>query len=143
MLFSYHRTIYLADTDAAGVMYFAQGLKICHEAYETWLSKIGISLAKILEEKQISIPIVHADIDFLRPIICGDTLQINLAIKLVPDNEFIIHYQIFQQEFLNKPVATAQTRHVSIDPQTRKRISLPAQIISEAESLNNHQPDSN
>lgn len=137
MLFSYHRTLYLADTDAAGVMYFAQGLKICHEAYETWLSKIGISLAKMLEEKQISIPIVHADIDFLRPIFCGDRLQINLEIKLIQDNEFIIQYQIFKQEFLNKPVVTAQTRHVSIHPQTRRRTSLPVIIISEAESLNN------
>ena len=130
MLFFYHRTIYLADTDAAGVMYFAQGLKICHEAYETWLNKIGVSLAKILEEKQISIPIVHADIDFLRPIFCEDKLQINLETEFIQDNEFIICYQIFKQESLNKPVVIAKTKHVSINPQTRKRTYLPAEIIS-------------
>lgn len=130
-VFFYHRTIYLADTDAAGVMYFTQGLKICHEAYETWLSKIGVSLAKILEEKQISIPVVHADIDFLRPIFCEDKLQIKLKIELIQDNEFIIRYQIFKQESLNKPVIIAKTKHVSINPQTRKRTSLPTRIISE------------
>ncbi|MDJ0549913.1 MAG: 1,4-dihydroxy-2-naphthoyl-CoA hydrolase, partial [Microcystis aeruginosa] len=31
---SYERLIYLADTDAAGVVYFAHLLSICHEAYE-------------------------------------------------------------------------------------------------------------
>ena len=68
MAFSYYRTIYLADTDAAGVIYFTNALKICHEAYEAWLTEIGVSLPQMLIERTMAIPIVHADIDFLRPI---------------------------------------------------------------------------
>ena len=135
MSFSYHRTIYLSDTDAAGVIYFANALKICHEAYETWLTEIGISLPKMLEEKTIVIPIVHADIDFLRPIFCGDKLQINLDIKLGQEHEFIVFYKIFQQESLNKPLALAKTKHVCINPQTRNRITLPELIILKAEDI--------
>ena len=129
MSFFYNRTIYLSDTDAAGVIYFANALKICHEAYEAWLIEIGVSLPKMLAEKTIAIPIVHADIDFLRPIFCGDRLQINLEPKLIQDHEFLIHYQVFKRESLNKPLAIAKTKHVCINPQTRNRISLPDLII--------------
>ncbi|ELS05175.1 putative thioesterase [Xenococcus sp. PCC 7305] len=132
MSFSYHRTIYLSDTDAAGVIYFANALKICHEAYETWLSEIGISLPRMLTEKTMAIPIVHADIDFLRPIFCGDQLQINLKPKLISDNEFCVDYQIFKQESLTRPLAIAKTQHVCINPQIRSRIPLPQLIISAA-----------
>lgn len=132
MSFSYHRTIYLSDTDAAGVIYFANALKICHEAYEIWLAEIGISLSQILKQKQMFIPIVHAEIDFLSPVFCGDQLQIDLEIKLIQDNEFIINYQIFKQESPNKPVAIAKTKHVCINPQIRSRITLPKLIIAQA-----------
>ena len=136
MSFSYHRTIYLSDTDAAGVIYFANALKICHEAYEIWLTKIGISLPQMLAEKTIAIPIVHAKINFLRPIFCGDQIQINLEYKLIQDHEFLINYRIFDRESLNKPLAIAKTKHVCINPQTRKRIPLPQLIISEARNIN-------
>ena len=136
MSFSYNRTIYLSDTDAAGVIYFANALKICHEAYETWLTKIGVSLPKMLADKKMAIPIVHADIDLLRPIVCGDRLQINLEPQLIQDHEFLIDYQIIKLESLNKPLAIAKTKHVCINPQTRKRIPLPQLIISEAKNIN-------
>ena len=125
MSFSYHRAIYLSDTDAAGVIYFANALNICHEAYEAWLVEIGINLRKMLTEKTIAIPIVHADIDFLRPIFYGDQLQINLEFKLIQDTEFMINYQIFRQESPNKSLAIAKTKHVCINPQTRSRTNLP------------------
>ena len=129
MSFSYHRTIYLSDTDAAGVIYFANALNICHEAYEAWLAEIGIDLRKMLTEQIIVIPIVHADIDFLRPIFYGDQLQINLELKLIKDTEFMINYQIFQQKSLDKPLAIAKTKHVCINPQIRGRTNLPQIII--------------
>ncbi len=135
MSFSYHRTIYLSDTDAAGVIYFANALKICHEAYEAWLTEIGVVLPKMLAEKTIAIPIVHADIDFFRPIFCGDRLQINLEPKLIQDHEFLINYQIFKRESLNKPLAIAKTKHVCINPRTRNRIPLPEVIILKAGNL--------
>ena len=135
MSFTYYRTIYLSDTDAAGVIYFTNALKICHEAYETWLAEIGVSLARILEQKQIAIPIVQADIDFLRPIFYGDHLQVTLDLKLVQNNEFISNYQIFRRESLHKPLAVARIKHVCINPQTRNRIPLPELIIERVGDL--------
>ena len=129
MTFNYSRRVYLADTDVAGVVYFARGLEICHEAYEESLVIGKISLKQILDEG-IALPIVRAEIDFLRPIFCGVELQVSLSGSQINHSEFAIAYQIFAVDNLERVLVTAQTRHVCINPQIRRRIDLPPKILN-------------
>ena len=129
MKFNYLRQVYLGDTDAAGVVYFAKGLEICHEAYEESLAAAGISLNQMIRGGQIALPIVHAEIDFLRPIFCGNLIQVSLSNSLVSDSEFAIAYQIFFKDNLTQALIKAQTRHACINPQIRQRIDLPAAML--------------
>ncbi|NJK55170.1 MAG: acyl-CoA thioesterase [Pleurocapsa sp. SU_5_0] len=129
MKFDFLRRIYLSDTDAAGVVYFAKGLEICHQAYEESLIWGGISLKQMIQEGKIALPIVHAEIDFLRPLFCGDRIQISLVASLINDSEFAIAYQISPVDHLEQILVKAQTRHICINPQIRQRIDLPAMIL--------------
>lgn len=131
MIFSYCRNIYLSNTDAAGVLYFAEGMSICHEAYEEWLDSKGISLQKVLQEKKIALPIVRGEIDFFKPIVCGDKLEIQLDLLAIKNSSFAIAYKLFNLSSSNKLSAKALTKHVCIDPQTRQRINLPLEIVNE------------
>ena len=135
MTFCYLRTVYLADTDAAGVVYFARGMEMCHEAYEEWLITIGISLPKLLQERKLALPIVHGEIDFFRPMFCGDKLQITLQPRAVNDTEFAIAYEISLLTAPDKAVVKATTNHVCINPLTRTRVSLPSAIIQSLPQL--------
>ncbi len=129
MTFNYLRRVYLSDTDAAGVVYFAKGLEICHEAYEESLADAGISLKQMICLGETALPIVHAEIDFIRPLFCGDQIQVNLVTSLVQDSEFAIAYQIFSVDNLEQILLRAQTRHVCINPQLRQRINLPTAVL--------------
>ena len=129
MTFNYLRRIYLADTDAAGVVYFAKGLEICHQAYEESLAEAGISLNQTIREGKTALPIVHAEIDFLRPIFLGDKIQVSLTASLVNNSEFAIAYQITPVGNLEQILVKAQTKHVCIDPQRRKRMDLPSTML--------------
>lgn len=128
-MFDYLRRIYLGDTDAAGVVYFAKGLEICHEAYEESLAEVGISLNQMIRQGKTAFPIVHAEIDFLRPIFCGDRLRISLDANLISNNEFAIAYQMSPVDNSDKILIKAKTRHVCINPQIRRRIDLPAAML--------------
>ncbi len=130
MAFKYSRRVYLGDTDAAGVVYFARGLEICHEAYEESLASSQISFKQMLAENKIALPIVRAEIDFLRPLFCGDRITISLTTKLINSSEFTVSYQIFNDANSNKILVKAQTNHVSIDPTKRIRIDLPPTILN-------------
>lgn len=57
MAYAYRRTIHLADTDAAGVVYFAQLLHICHEAYEICLIGNGMDWSGLLREGPLPCPL--------------------------------------------------------------------------------------
>ena len=129
MTFNYLRRVYLSDTDAAGVVYFAKGLEMCHQVYEESLAAAGISLKQMLREKTIALPIVRAEIDFMRPLFCGDELQVNLTTSLISNNEYAIAYRIYHTDNLERVSVKAQTRHVCIDTQIRTRTDLPSSIV--------------
>ena len=130
MAFEYSRRVYLGDTDAAGVVYFAKGLEICHEAYEESFAKSQISLKQMLAERKIALPVVHAEIDFLRPLFCGDRITVSLTTDLINSSEFTVNYQIFNVGNSDKILINAKTNHVSINPAKRIRINLPIAILN-------------
>lgn len=127
MSFIYHRTVHFRDTDAAGVIYFANGLAICHEAFEASLAAVGIDLKLFFGGTEVAAPIVHAEIDFRRPVGCGDRLTIEVNPTQTRPSEFEINYQVCLNEAI---VMTAQTRHVCIRPETRQRCDLPAWLVA-------------
>jgi 1,4-dihydroxy-2-naphthoyl-CoA hydrolase len=118
----YQRKIYFADTDSAGVVYFSNLLSICHEAYEEYLSSLKINLPDFFANKLIAVPIIHAEIDFFKPLFCGDFININLELESINKKVFEIKYQVFKD---NDLIAKALTRHICINPQTRKTQEMP------------------
>lgn len=130
MPFPYFRTVRLADTDAAGVVYFTNVLNMCHEAYEESLANADINLNLFLNKSSIAIPIVNASVKFIRPMFCGDRLVISLTIQQLNDDEFEINYRITSANSSENLLATATTKHVAIDSNQRKRVNLPDSIIS-------------
>jgi 1,4-dihydroxy-2-naphthoyl-CoA hydrolase len=129
MPFTYNRTVRFQDTDAAGVVYFANVLSMCHEAYEASLAASDINLKLFFNNPEAAIPIVHANIDFLRPMFCGDELIIQLIPQQLGENKFEIIYQITAASSTEQKLAKAITRHVAIDPITRTRTQLPETLI--------------
>jgi 1,4-dihydroxy-2-naphthoyl-CoA hydrolase len=142
--FVYDRTIYFHDTDAAGVVYFANGLTLCHEAYEASLAAAGVNLRSFFRNEAIAVPITHAAIDFWQPMQCGDRIKINLSPQIVSEDTFVIDYQLYfadqtdQKDFeldtlnskkISKPIATAITRHTCIDVATRRRCGLTSELL--------------
>jgi 1,4-dihydroxy-2-naphthoyl-CoA hydrolase len=133
--FVYHRTVRFQDTDAAGVVYFANVLAMCHEAYEAGLAAAGVELQEFFSGKTIAVPIVHASVDFLRPMFCGEQYAIHLTPTSVTKTKFQLSYALFavdratpDQPRTDKSSAQATTVHICIDAQTRSRAPLPAAI---------------
>jgi 1,4-dihydroxy-2-naphthoyl-CoA hydrolase len=129
MPFTHNRTVRFSDTDAAGVVYFANVLSICHEAYESSLAASGINLKSFFNNPTAAIPIIHASVDLLRPMFCGDQLLIHLTPQQLDDYKFDIDYQIFAVSSSEQLLAKAMTKHVCIEPMTRSKTQLPEAIL--------------
>ena len=118
MAFLYNYTIQFRDTDAAGVVYFANIISICHIAYEASLIESGVDLKSFVNNSKFAVPITHVSANFFKPLYCGDRVIIELTPRSIDFAQFEITYQLGS--------ATATTKHIVIDPNTRKRQELPS-----------------
>jgi len=120
------RTVRFGDTDAAGVMHFSRLLCWCHEAYEESLERFGLPAGSIFpglgQAPEVALPIVHCHADYLRPLVCGDPLAIQLEPLRLDPGCFELRYR-FRRD--GEPVAEALTRHLAIRAATRQRCTLP------------------
>jgi len=128
MSFTVDHTVQFHETDAAGVVYFANGLTICHGAYEASLAAADINLAEFFSPKKLAFPIVRATIDFWRPMQCGDHVKIELLPQPLDKSTFEVQYSILSPSQSRQPVAHALTRHVCINLPERQRHSLPTEV---------------
>jgi 1,4-dihydroxy-2-naphthoyl-CoA hydrolase len=136
MPFSYDYTIQFRDTDAAGVVYFANIISICHIAYEASLVRSNIDLRLFVNNLEFAVPISHVSGNFFKPLFCGDRVTIELTTSSIDSCKFEIQYQILATDpkSIDKDspaaiYATAITRHIVINPLTRKRRELPQALI--------------
>ena len=128
MPFSYTRTIHFPDTDAAGVVFFANYLAICHEAYEEALAAAGIPLGTFFADNGVVIPVAKSEASYLRPLACGDKVRVEVIPRALSETSYAIDYVIWKQGAAEKRAAVVRTEHVCISSQTRERLPLPASI---------------
>ncbi|HZZ19789.1 MAG TPA: thioesterase family protein [Opitutaceae bacterium] len=128
MPFAYPRTVHFSDTDAAGVVFFANYLAICHEAYEESLPPAGIELKSFFADNGVVVPIAKSEAEYLRPLACGDKLSVSVLPKALSDNSYEIRYEITRLGSPAKCAARIRTEHVCIDSATRARTVLPRKL---------------
>jgi 1,4-dihydroxy-2-naphthoyl-CoA hydrolase len=130
MPFNYHRTVRFADTDAAGVVFFANYLAMCHEAYEESIAAAGIELQKFFQDTGIVVPIAKSEAAYLRPLRPGDKLRIAVAPEPLSENSFAIRYELFKIGHPEKLAARLRTEHVATSPTKRERVPLPPALAA-------------
>jgi 1,4-dihydroxy-2-naphthoyl-CoA hydrolase len=126
-------TIKLHDTDAAGILFFTNQLKIAHDIYEKFLNQIGFSLADRFSRRDFFLPIVHAEADYCRPLVVGDVIRIALSVENIGRASFTLKYSL--SNLNGKPVGSAVTVHVTTDPDTGGKIELPEDFRTKMEKV--------
>lgn len=125
MPYAYYRTVHFADTDAAGVVFFANFLSICHEAYEEALAASGIDLKTFFAENAVIVPIMKSEADYLRPLFCGDKIRVTVTPTPISENSFDIRFEIVKLGLMEKVSARVHTVHVCTSPGKKARAPLP------------------
>jgi 1,4-dihydroxy-2-naphthoyl-CoA hydrolase len=130
MPFTYHRKVHFADTDSAGVVFFANYLVICHEAYEESLSAQGIDLKTFFAVHGVVVPVTKSEAEYRRPLSCGNRLEVTVLPRVLSENTFEIRFEITRVDPLGKTAGLVRTEHVCIDSETRERRPLPAPLLA-------------
>ena len=105
--FKYITRIYYEDTDAAGVVYYANYLKFLERARTDAITSLDFSNNKLVEKFGIFIIVKSCNLNFLRPAKLEDNLDIiskvievkNVSIKM-KQNIFVNDSMIVEAEIL-------------------------------------------
>lgn len=122
--FIYRRKVRLQDTDATGVLFFPEQLKMALETFEDFLIHHQMPLRKLIEDSPFLLPVVHAEADYLAPVMVGDELDIHLTVDAVGTKSVTIAYR-FVDIKRQIDVGTAKIVHVAVDKLTRQSVEVP------------------
>ena len=118
----------LNDTDAAGVIYFANQFRIAHEAFEHFLDSVNLGVAHMLDNTEYRFPIIHAEADYRSPLKVGDALTIHMTVDRIGESSVALGFQIL--DLRGKKVGTVKIVHVAVDKATWKKRPLPQELRS-------------
>ena len=72
--------VYYEDTDAAGVVYYANYLKFTERARTEWLRAYGFEQTGLAEEHGVVFVVRSFSIDYLKPARFNDSLQVSVEL---------------------------------------------------------------
>lgn len=97
--FSIERRIYYHDTDAGGVVYYADYLKHLEEGRTEFCRSRGVYPGE-LKERGIMFPVVHVEVEYKSPARYADIIRIVTAVEKTGGSSIHFVQEIFREERL-------------------------------------------
>lgn len=117
-----YRVLY-ADTDAMGVVYYGNYLRIYEAARGDFLHKVGMPFSKMAEELNIVCPVVNAEINYHKPAVLDEEIAVKTSIISLRGARMVFVQQIFNADdvLLNDIKVTV----AFVDMEKRKPVKYP------------------
>lgn len=122
---------YWEDTDAGGIVYYANYLKFMERARSEWLRAIGIEQSALREEHGLMFVVVSAQSDFQRPARYGDLLQVTCEVEKSTRASLTFKQDIFRDDAEHELLVTGRVRVACVDAAKFRPRALPDQILQE------------
>ena len=110
--FSFTVKIYYEDTDAGGVVYYANYLKFLERARSEAIYSLGYTNSSILERFGVLLIVKSCNIEYKKPAKFEDTLEIISEIKSFTKTSFLMKQSILRN---NEIISDAEIHIVSVD----------------------------
>lgn len=123
--------VYYEDTDAGGIVYYANYLKFFERARTEWLRELGINQATFLEQN-VGFVVRKVEMDNIASAKLDDLLNVNSSISKLKRASLVFHQKITnqsQQVICTATVQVACVNFQSQDGQLIKPMAIPESIL--------------
>ncbi|MGO9946718.1 MAG: tol-pal system-associated acyl-CoA thioesterase [Steroidobacteraceae bacterium] len=126
--YSHTYSVYWEDTDAGGVVYYANYLKFMERCRTEWLRVMGIDQMRLLAERHLQFVVANVAVDFLRPAVLHDEILVTAELQRL--GGATIH---FRQTIMrgDEQLIDAKTRVACLDSSTLKPRAIPKDLFVE------------
>lgn len=120
--------VYWEDTDAGGIVYYANYLKFMERARTEWLRSFGLDQGRLKAEKGLIFTIVSVDIEYRRPARLDDELRVSCIAEAQGRASFAFRQEIHRGA--DELIASARTRAACLDAATLRPRPLPVELLN-------------
>ncbi len=92
-MFQFERSVRFEDVDAAGIVFFAKYLGICHEAMEAFFGAMEGGYVHLIRDRHVGFPAVHVDVDYRAPLRYGDAVRIAMDVTKIGRSSVTLRYR--------------------------------------------------
>ena len=86
--------IYYEDTDAGGVVYYANYLKFLERCRTEWLRSVGHGQADLLRNTGIAFVVRNVSLDYLKPARLDDLLTVSLEVEKISRSQIFFRQHV-------------------------------------------------
>jgi acyl-CoA thioester hydrolase len=131
--------IYYEDTDAGGVVYYANYLKFLERCRTEWLREIGHDQADLLRDPGVAFVVRSVSVEYLKPARLDDMLSVSLEVEKTTKSQIFFRQHIRRS---NPAVAegwdelvSGRIQIVCVNSALMKITSIPLPLRTKLEAL--------
>lgn len=126
--FSWPVRIYYEDTDAGGVVFYANYLKFFERARTEMLRSFGFEQDQLIAQNNIIFVVRSVTIDYLNPARFNELIDVSAKIIEIKKISLTFEQSVLRQ---NDLLCTGQVRIACLDAQTFKPKPIPIAILEQ------------
>ncbi|OZA31154.1 MAG: tol-pal system-associated acyl-CoA thioesterase [Hydrogenophilales bacterium 17-61-9] len=118
--------VYWEDTDAGGVVYYANYLKFMERARTEWLRALGFEQNELRRSAGVMFVVRRVEVDYLAPARLNDEIDVGVSVHAIGRASLSV-----KQTLARGPVrlVSAQVRLACVDASNFKPVKIPSPIL--------------
>ena len=125
-VFEWPVRVYYEDTDAGGVVYYANYLRYLERARTEWLRQLGFEQDRLMRDVGIVFAVRRVEIDYLLPARFDDELRIEAVVARVSKVSLTFTQRILREP--DTPLCNASVKVVCLDREKFRPTAIPERI---------------
>lgn len=130
-VFEWPVRVYYEDTDAQGVVYYANYFRFMERARTEWLRALGVDQQHLLNEERRMFVVVNTTLDFVVPARFNDELVVTASLGKLSRASFDIEQNIYRGSVDGEVCCRGGVRAAFLNADTLKPLRVPADFFKE------------
>lgn len=126
--------VYYEDSDAQGLVYFANYFKFMERARTEWLRSLGVEQDVLLTRERRFFVVVDTHAEFLVPAKFNDELLVTARLDQLTRATFLIEQKIFRNGLNGEVLCQGTTKAAFLNADTLKPVRVPASFFEDTKS---------
>jgi acyl-CoA thioester hydrolase len=126
--------VYYEDTDAQGVVYYANYFRFMERARTEWLRALGVDQPKLMYEERRIFVVTETKAEFIVPARFNDELIVTARLANLARATFDIEQNIYQDSLDGILLCKGSVKAAYLNAETMRPVRVPAALFKERES---------